>query len=57
MSDKIPAELARAFEEAMAKMAGDLAIRAECAAIAREFAAAEADGLRDANGGGKSKTP
>jgi hypothetical protein len=51
MSDKIPAEPAQAFEEAMAKMAGDLAIRAECAAIAREFAAAEADGLRDACAG------
>jgi hypothetical protein len=39
---------ARAFEDAMAKMGADQAIRAECAAIAREFAAAEADGLRDA---------
>jgi hypothetical protein len=37
----------------MAKMAGDLAIQAECAAIAREFAAAEADGLRDACAGGQ----
>jgi hypothetical protein len=39
---------ARAFEDAMAKMGADQAIRAECAAITREFAAAEADGLRNA---------
>jgi hypothetical protein len=29
------------------KMAADPAIRAECAAISKEFAAAEADGLRN----------
>ena len=39
---------ARAFEEAMAKMAADPAIQAECAAISAEFAGAEEDGLRDA---------
>lgn len=38
---------ARAFEEAMARMAADPAIRAECAAISRDFAATEADGLRN----------
>ena len=38
---------ARAFEEAMAKMADDPAIRKECVAISREFAAADADGLSD----------
>jgi hypothetical protein len=37
----------RTFEEAMAQMAADPAIRAECAAISRDFAAAEADGLKD----------
>lgn len=39
---------ARAFEEAMARMATDPAIRAECAAISRDFAVAEADGLKNA---------
>jgi hypothetical protein len=39
---------ARAFEEAMARMATDPAIRAECAAIASDFAVAETDGLKDA---------
>jgi len=38
---------ARAFEEAMAKMADDPAIWKECGAISREFAAADADGLSD----------
>lgn len=38
---------ARAFQEAMAHMAADPAIRAECAAISRDFAATEADGLKD----------
>ena len=37
---------ALALEAAMAAMAADPAIRAECAAIAVEFAAAEMDGLR-----------
>ena len=38
---------ARTFEEAMAQMAADPAIRAECAAISRDFAIAETDGLKD----------
>ena len=38
---------ARAFAEAMAHMAADPAIQAECAAISKDFAAAEADGLKD----------
>ncbi len=38
---------ASAFEEAIAKMATDPAIRAECAAISRDFAIAEGDGLKD----------
>jgi hypothetical protein len=37
----------RTFEEAMAQMAADPAIRAECAAISRDFATTEADGLKD----------
>ncbi|MEK7404843.1 MAG: hypothetical protein AAB225_07020 [Acidobacteriota bacterium] len=36
---------ARAFEEAMERMAADPAIRKECGAIAREFAGADMDGL------------
>ena len=38
---------ARAFEEAMARMAADPAMRAECTAISREFEITEADGLKD----------
>ena len=38
---------ARAFEEAIARMATDPAVRAECAAISRDFAITEADGLKD----------
>ncbi|MBI2360438.1 MAG: hypothetical protein HYV04_16305 [Deltaproteobacteria bacterium] len=37
----------RAFEEVMAQMAADSAIRAECAAISKEFAVAETDGLKN----------
>ena len=40
-------QTARTFEEAMAQMAADPAIRAECAAICHDFAIAEADGLKD----------
>ena len=36
----------QAFEQAMARMAADPAIRAECAAISKIFAVAEADGLK-----------
>jgi len=36
---------ARAFEEAMGRMARDPAIQAECASISRQFAVADADGL------------
>lgn len=38
---------AREFEEAMARMACDPAIRAESAAISREFTVCESDGLKD----------
>jgi hypothetical protein len=37
----------QAFEEAMAQMAADPAIQAECASISKEFAVTEADGLRN----------
>lgn len=37
----------RAFEDAMAKMAADPAIQAECASISKDFTTAEADGLKD----------
>jgi hypothetical protein len=40
-------QTARTFEDAMAQMAADPAIRAECAAIAQDFSIAEADGLKD----------
>jgi len=35
------------FDRAMAAMAEDPQVQAECAAIARDFAAAEMDGLRN----------
>jgi hypothetical protein len=38
---------ATAFEDAMARMASDPAIRAECPTIALEFAPADMDGLKD----------
>ena len=36
----------RAFEQAIAQMAADPAIRAECAVITKNFRLAEADGLK-----------
>lgn len=36
-----------AFEEAMARMAADPAIRVECAAISKEFLLTETDGLKN----------
>ena len=41
------ARRAREFEQSMARMASDPAIRKECAAIQRELARAESDGLSD----------
>ena len=38
---------AEAFEEAMARMASDPSIRAECTAISREFFQTEPDGLKN----------
>jgi hypothetical protein len=37
----------REFEEAVARMAADPAIRSECVAIERDLSIAEADGLRN----------
>ena len=37
----------QAFEEAMARMAADPAIRAECTAISKEFLLTETDGLKN----------
>lgn len=37
----------RSFEESMAQMAADPAIRTECAVLSKEFAIAEADGLKN----------
>jgi hypothetical protein len=37
----------QAFASAIAAMAGDPQVQAECAAIARDLAATEMDGLRD----------
>ena len=36
----------RAFEKGIAKMAADQAIQVECAATTKDFAIAEADGLK-----------
>ena len=36
-----------AFQEAMSRMAADPSIRAECAAISREFLTTESDGLKN----------
>ena len=36
----------RAFEQVIAQMAADPAIRAECAVITKDFRIAEADGLK-----------
>ena len=38
---------AEAFKEAMARMAADPSIRAECTAISREFLQTETDGLKN----------
>lgn len=47
LQEFVARQTAQSFEEAMARMAADPAIRAECAAIGRDFAIAEADGLKD----------
>jgi metal-responsive CopG/Arc/MetJ family transcriptional regulator len=47
LQDFVTKRKKRSFEESMAQMAADPAIRAECAILAREFAIAEADGLKN----------
>jgi hypothetical protein len=47
LKDLVRAKRRQEFEEAMARMAADPAIQAENTAIAREFSAADADGLPD----------
>lgn len=47
LKDFAARQKARAFEEAMARMAADPAIRGENASILREFSVCETDGLRD----------
>jgi hypothetical protein len=47
LKDFTARQKARAFEEAMARMATDPAIRNESASISREFTVCEADGLKD----------
>ena len=48
MKAKAGTKKERPFEEAMARMAADPAIQAECRSTARDFAIAEADGLKPA---------
>jgi hypothetical protein len=45
LAEFVARKKACAFEEAMAAMAADPAIRKECATIAKEFACADLDGL------------
>ena len=47
LKDFAARQKARSFEESMARMAADPAIRSESASIAAEFAAYETDGLKD----------
>jgi metal-responsive CopG/Arc/MetJ family transcriptional regulator len=47
LKEYVARQKARRFEEAMARMASDPAIRSEGAAISKEFAVCESDGLKD----------
>lgn len=47
LKDYAARQKARAFEEAMARMAADPAIRSEAASISREFNLCDSDGLKD----------
>jgi metal-responsive CopG/Arc/MetJ family transcriptional regulator len=47
LQDFITQRKKRSFEESMAQMAADPAIRKECAALSKEFSMAEADGLKN----------
>jgi hypothetical protein len=47
LQDFVTQRKKRSFEESMAQMAADPAIRVECAVLSKEFAIAEADGLKN----------
>jgi hypothetical protein len=47
LQDFVTQRKKRSFEESMAKMAADPAIRTECTILSKEFAIAEADGLKN----------
>ena len=47
LQDFVTQRKKRSFEESMAQMAADPAIRTECAILSKEFAIAEADGLKN----------
>ena len=47
LQEFVARQTTRTFEDAMTRMAADPAIRTECAAIGRDFAVAEPDGLKD----------
>jgi hypothetical protein len=46
LQDFVTQRKKRSFEEAMAEMADDPAIRTECAILSKEFVIAETDGLK-----------
>ena len=47
LQDFVTQRKKRSFEESMAQMADDPAIRTECAILSKEFVIAEADGLKN----------
>ncbi|MDP2731457.1 MAG: hypothetical protein Q8O55_13410 [Dehalococcoidales bacterium] len=47
LQDFVTQRKKQSFEESMAQMAADPAIRTECAILSKEFAIAEADGLKN----------
>ncbi|MBA4397639.1 MAG: hypothetical protein C0394_09710 [Syntrophus sp. (in: bacteria)] len=47
LQDFVTQRKKRSFEESMAQMAADPAIRTECAVLSKEFSIAEADGLKN----------
>ena len=47
LQDFVKERKKQSFEESMAQMAADPAIRKECAILSKEFAISEADGLKN----------
>jgi hypothetical protein len=47
LQDFVTQRKKQSFEESMAQMAADPAIRTECAILAKEFAIADPDGLKN----------